>query len=119
MSEVSLSTGRYVTCDNCTWAASQYCGLRASTSLLFTCQSFSMNAPLLTSLPGLVQSWPYLSSAALFTGPKFVFDIRSGRNGTGYGVLLSTVYGSSALTPRVVSGFLPATMSVPLSRNMP
>src|ERR1700730_14135359 len=115
MSVVSLSTGRYVTCDNCTWAASQYCGLRASTSLLFTCQSFSMNAPLLTSLPGLVQSLPYLSTAALFTGPRFVFDIRSGRNGTGYGVFTSTVYGSGALTPSAAPGFLPATISAPLS----
>ncbi|MNT08911.1 hypothetical protein D3C72_1436700 [compost metagenome] len=104
---------------SCTFLLSQYCGFLASTTLLLTCHSFSTKAPLLTILPGLTQSLPNLSMAAFGTGPSWPLDTTSGRKATGYGVLISRVNLSSALTPTSLTGFLPSAASTPLSRKVP
>ena len=73
-------------------------------------------APLLTMLPGFVQSLPNFSITALGCGAYCATDITAGRKGTGPAVRTSSVCLSIAFTPSSVPGFLPLTTSMPLSR---
>src|SRR6516225_12061742 len=90
-SALPSSTHRKVTRVSCTLAASQYVGFFSTTTLLLTCQSLSTYAPLLTMLPGFVQSLPNFSITALGCGAYCATDITAGQKGTGPAVRTSSV----------------------------
>ena len=84
-----------------------------------TCHCLSTKAPLLTRLPGLVQSLPCVSSAFEWIGARLGLASSPGRNATGVSVRISRVVLSIALMPSSLKGFLPLATSLPLAKKSP